>query len=122
MNRTDHKNTQQTIQLSFSALTLKRHWIGDDLLLEVSGGNKPHIGCCILAQPRTSLSGDGSVSATSSVLNVVGHKDETVCRFLAEKAASALNCTCVCTGGFHFDNITPEQIQELISALQNIEF
>ena len=47
---------------------------------------KPHIGCAVLAIPRPSLKSDGSMSCTSSVLNLSGHKDETLCRLLAERA------------------------------------
>ena len=43
--------------------------IGEDLLAFVAGGQKPHIGCTVIAVPRESLNGKG-VSATSSVINV----------------------------------------------------
>ena len=34
--------------------------IGEDLVLTLSGGEKPHIGCVVQAVPRPSLSGDGT--------------------------------------------------------------
>ena len=107
------------IKLSFADLNIEQKKIGDDILITVSGGEKPHIGCCVLAVPRPSLTGDGTVSATSSILNVTGHKDEFICRKLAEKAAAEYGCTVVCTGGFHMDHITPEQIKEVLEALEN---
>ena len=58
--------------------------IGEDLVLTLSGGEKPHIGCVVQAVPRPSLSGDGTISVTSSVINLTGHKDEFLCRRLAE--------------------------------------
>lgn len=39
--------------------------LGQDLLVSVEGGQKPHVGCVIQSVPRTSLTGDGSFSATS---------------------------------------------------------
>ena len=39
--------------------------IGEDLVLTLSGGEKPHIGCVVQAVPRPSLSGDGTISVTS---------------------------------------------------------
>ena len=60
--------------------------IGEDLVLTLSGGEKPHIGCVVQAVPRPSLSGDGTISVTSSVINLTGHKDEFLCRRLAEKS------------------------------------
>ena len=35
--------------------------IGEDLVLTLSGGEKPHIGCVVQAVPRPSLSGDGTI-------------------------------------------------------------
>ena len=97
---------------------------GDRLYLDnrklLSGGSRPHIGCTVLAVPRASLSGDGHTSDTSSVLNVTGHKDEAICRYLAEKAAAAYGCVVCCSGGFHVDHITEDQISELMSALDEV--
>ena len=64
--------------------------IGEDVLLCLQGGERPHLGCVVQTEPRESLSGDGSVSATSSVLNFPGHKDEVVCRWMAEKISKEL--------------------------------
>ena len=114
---TDSNITVNKIKLSFADVEISSKQIGDDLFICVSGGERPHIGCTVLAIPRPSLTGDGSISATSSVLNVTGHKDEAICRLLAERAAAARNCTVVCTGGFHMDNITPDQISELMNAI-----
>ena len=91
---------RQVKTLSFAELIVETENIGKDLLITVRGGTRPHIGCCVLAQPRPSLAGDGKVSATSSVLNVVGH---------------------VCTGGFHVDNMTGAQIEELLAAVKELE-
>ena len=92
--------------------------IGEDLLLSVEGGQKPHIGCVIQSVPRPSLTGDGSCSATSSVLNLTGHKDEYLCRKLSEQICAACQTTVVCTGGVHIDQITKEEICEI---MQNVE-
>ncbi len=108
-------------ELSFSKLTLQIDEVGEDISMIIRGGNKPHIGCTVLAIPRPSLSGDGSVSVTSSVLNVVGHKDEEICRYLAEETAKKKNRVIVCTGGFHMDDIRKEQIAEVIKAVKEAE-
>lgn len=94
--------------------------IGNDILLCLEGGTKPHIGCVVQAVPRLSLTGDGSGSATASVLNLTGHKDEYLCRQLAEKISSNLGTVVVCTGGFHIDNMTKEQIKEVLQAVNEI--
>ena len=83
--------------------------MGKDYTVTVCGGTLPHIGGAVMAQARPSLTGQG-VSATSSVLNCVGHKDEAIARMFAEKIAVHGNCTVVCVCGIHLDNITAEQL------------
>ena len=94
--------------------------IGEDLQICLAGGEKPHIGCVVQAVPRESLTGDGSWSATSSVWNRTGHKDEMLCRMLAEKVCSACRVVTVCSGGVHINGITGEQIRELVDAMERI--
>lgn len=113
--------TDVLLELSFSTISIHVESVGNDLLICVKGGDIPHIGCTVLAIPRPSLRQDGSISCTSSVLNVTGHKDEAICRMIAEKAAKKYHAAVVCTGGFHVDGITKEQIQEVITAVQLIE-
>ncbi len=84
--------------------------LGACMVVCVSGGDEPHIGSVVLAEARASLTGEGT-SATSSVLNRLGHKDEFVARTVAETLATALNTTVCCICGIHKDNATPEDIQ-----------
>lgn len=95
--------------------------IGEDILLYIKGGDKPHIGCTVIAVPRLSLSGNGERSVTSSVLNLTGHKDESICRMLAEDVCRTCGKTVVCTGGFHLANITAQQIKEVKIAAGQLE-
>lgn len=83
--------------------------MGKDYTVTVCGGSLPHVGSAVMAQARPSLTGSGT-SATSSVLNCVGHKDEAIARILAEKIAVRGNCTVVCVCGIHLDNITEGQL------------
>lgn len=107
-------------ELSFSRFSLDIYPVGEDIAAVLSGGERPHIGCAVLALPRPSLTGSGAVSCTSSVLNAAGHKDEAVCRQTAEALCRRYNAAVTCTGGFHQDNITPEQIEELKKALEEL--
>ena len=74
----------------------------------------------VQAVPRPSLTGNGTISATSSILNLTGHKDEALCRRLAEKLCRETGRVVVCTGGFHIDNMKPEQIDEVVKALDGL--
>ncbi len=111
---------EEVQQVAGSALQVSAAKIGEDILLCVSGGTKPHIGCVVQAVPRMSLSGDGTRSATASVLNLTGHKDEFLCRKLAEIVCSRLGVTVVCTGGFHLDGMTAGQIRELLAVTEDV--
>ena len=71
-------------QIAGITIEIQETRIGDDIVLILAGGDKPHIGCVVQAVPRPSLTNDGSISVTSSVLNLTGHKDEFLCRKLAE--------------------------------------
>lgn len=106
--------------LSSAELEIGVRRIGDDIAVWVSGGDRPHIGCVVQAVPRLSLTGDGSRSATSSVLNLTGHKDEFLCRELAETICAAVGRVTVCTGGFHCDGMTEEKIAEVVDAVKKI--
>lgn len=108
-------------ELSFSRIMVQVNQTGDDYHIVLKGGEKPHIGCCVLAIPRPSLKEDGSTSVTSSVINVTGHKDEQVCRYLAEQTAIKKKAVVVCSGGFHMDDITEAQIKEVIETVEKIE-
>ena len=103
-----------------SVLKVSAGKIGSDIFISLEGGSAPHIGCVVQAIPRASLTGDGSNSATSSVLNLTGHKDEILCRKLAEMVCSRTGCVTVCTGGFHLDGIRKEQIQEVIRVVEDV--
>ncbi|MCR5772131.1 MAG: hypothetical protein K6G87_13000 [Butyrivibrio sp.] len=105
------------IKLSFGSVNIQVMDIGSDKCVTVKGGDSPHIGCIVLAIPRPSLTGDGSISSTTSVINVTGHKDDMICKIIAEKVCNRYNCVVTCTGGIHIDNITPDQIEELFDKI-----
>lgn len=107
-------------KLSFSSLKLQAAYVGDDCFLILQGGERPHIGCTVLAVPRDSLKEDGTRSSTASVINVTGHKDEELCRYAAERVAAGKNAVTVCSGGFHMDQISQDQIRELRQAVKEL--
>jgi len=79
--------------------------IGQDLLVAIWGGEKPHIGAVSIAQPRPSLRDPKSTSATASVICHLGHKEDELAKALSEVLAAALNTQVVVTAGIHWDNI-----------------
>ena len=91
---------RECMETAGCSLEVRAAFVGEDILVCLQGGERPHLGCVVQTEPRESLTGDGSVSATSSVLNYPGHKDEVVCRYVAEKISRELKRRVVCTGDF----------------------
>jgi hypothetical protein len=88
--------------------------IGADIIVSIWGGAKPHIGSVAVAIPRPSLKKSGKMSATSSVLNFVGHKEETVTKLFSERIAARLNRNCIATAGIHIENATNEDVDSIM--------
>jgi hypothetical protein len=89
-------------------------FIGDDLLVSISGGEKPHIGAVAVAQPRPSLKDPTLTSATASVFCYVGHKEDELAKHAAEQLAKALNTRVVVTAGIHWNDLSEEGIQKVM--------
>ncbi len=86
---------------------------GQGLVVYLGGGETHHVGCVVLAEPRLSLSGDGSPSCTISLLNRLGHRDDVFAQELARRL-------CVCTGqpvsvtaGVHVEDAAWEDLGRL---------
>ena len=102
-------------------------FIGNDLLVSIWGGEKPHIGATAAAQPRPSLTNEpGKISATSSVLTYLGHKEDRIVKMASESLASVLNTNVVVTAGIHWDGLNADAIEiiwnhclELVDKLQD---
>lgn len=87
---------------------------GEDLVVVIGGGDKPHVGCVVLAQPRRTPEGAPGGSASCSVLTVPYHKEEPIARGVAEKLANELGRLVVVTAGIHEDAIDREGIEEYL--------
>ncbi len=83
---------------------------GRDVCLNVGGGSLPHIGAAAVGEPRLSLRGDGSRSASCSVLCMLGHKDDLLAREAALKIAAEVGVRAVVTVGLHVDAASPADI------------
>ena len=84
--------------------------LGRDLSVTLTGGDREHIGAVALGQPRPSLGEGGGVSATTSVLALLGHKEDDLARSLATELASRLDAVVCLACGIHLDGITREEL------------
>ena len=98
------------------AVTARASCIGDDILVCLYGGSKPHIGAAALAFP---CQDDGcGVTTWASVLGAPGHRDDTVAHKLAMSLCKATGRPVCMTVGIHIDHASGEEIAHL---LQNAE-
>ena len=84
--------------------------VGDDLVVAVGGGERPHVGSIVLAQPGPSKLPGRAWSASCSVLTIPPHKEEPIARGIATRLAEGLGRVTVVTAGVHDDNLGPDGI------------
>ena len=87
--------------------------IGNDVLIFIWGGERPHIGAVAAAQPRPSLADANARGATASVLTYLGHKEDEVVKQVSETIAAALDRNVVVTAGIHWDNLDKKAIETI---------
>ena len=110
------------ISLSAGRITVEATVVraGDDLCIVLTGGDRPHIGTVTLSVARPSLADATRTSATTSVLNLTGHKDGEAAQYLSQRLAAALGATVVVTGGIHVDAIQPGEIRTVLHLVDRL--
>ena len=84
--------------------------MGEDLVVAVGGGERPHVGSVVLAQPSLSKLPGRAWSASCSVLTIPPHKEEPIARGIATRLAEDLGRVTVVTAGVHDDNLDADGI------------
>nr|WP_310443134.1 hypothetical protein [Tissierella sp.] len=83
---------------------------GKDVSVCIFGGDVPHIGAVSVAVPRKSLTGDGSNSASASVICITGHKEDELARLIALRLSSKWQCNVTVSVGVHVDDAKKDDI------------
>ncbi|MDP6626450.1 MAG: hypothetical protein QGG50_01015 [Methanopyri archaeon] len=89
---------------------LEKREMGDDLLL-LLGGGATHIGCVAVCEP-----GEEPRS-----IALPGHKEDVVAAPLARAVASRTGRRVAVVAGIHYDEISSEQIQQVIDECKGYE-
>ena len=84
--------------------------MGEDLVVAVGGGQRPHVGSVVLAQPLPSKAPGREWSASCSVLTIPPHKEEPLARGIAVKLAETLGRVTVVTAGVHDEDLDAEGV------------
>ncbi|HHW42314.1 hypothetical protein GFC01_01875 [Desulfofundulus thermobenzoicus] len=86
----------------------------EGIILTILGGEKPHIGAMVLAEPRPSLADPALTSCTTTVVPRLGHKDDEIARPLAEELARRSGQPVVAVAGLHVEKAQKEDIDLLV--------
>ena len=89
--------------------------IGDDILVAIWGGEKPHIGAVAAGQAGPSLKDPNVISSSASVICYFGHKEHLLAKTAAETLAAAFNTHVVVTAGIHWDHLSKEDIRLIMA-------
>jgi len=95
--------------------------MGQDLLVTIWGGTKPHIGAVGMAIPRPSLRDSRKWSATSSNFTFLGHKEDILVKRISERLASQLKRNVVVIAGIHWDDISSKEIKAIENLTQELQ-
>ncbi len=94
---------------------------GDGILLYLGGGERPHIGTVVICEPRPSMKDNAAISCTTSVINRLSHKDDSVIVPIAEAVCRKTGKVVVATGGAHIENPEEADIKKLIDNAEEIK-
>jgi hypothetical protein len=103
-----------TREVSRVEITLEVKKLGEDYLLTLTGG-KEHAGAVAVG-----LFDEKSRRASSSVITLPGHREEQLALDSARRVSRATGKTSVFVAGIHVDNISPEEIREIVSAAEEM--
>ena len=83
---------------------LQRHYIGDDIVFFLGGGERSHIGGVVIAEPGKKV----------QAIGLTGHYDDIVLQPIAEAACKKYKTKVITVGGVHVDKATKEEIDLLV--------
>ncbi|MGL5978070.1 MAG: hypothetical protein ACRCZJ_03670 [Erysipelotrichaceae bacterium] len=97
-------------------ITCKWTYLGDDLHINLYGGDKAHIGCCVVGQYYTR---DEKDYASLSTINLLGHREEMIAQEMVEALVKKTKHTVSCCCGIHYDEVSKEQLKVVSEALHH---
>lgn len=94
--------------------------MGRDLAVSLCGGDRAHIGAVAVSQSRPSLEPGGASSATTSVIALLGHKEDDLARALAARFAAHLGAAVSVACGIHMDDIRPGELKDILAMAEEL--
>ncbi len=78
--------------------------IGEDRLLILGGGEKPHIGGVVVVEP----------GGEAKTVRLGSHYDYVILKPIAEEACRKYSVTAVAVGGIHIENASKDEIEMIV--------
>lgn len=94
--------------------------MGQDVSVMIYGGDLPHLGATAVSQSRPSLSDPNKVSATVSVITLLGHKEDRLAYRAASYLTEQLHVNTVVSCGIHMDDIEKEEFGDIERMVQEL--
>ena len=86
----------------------------DGLIVQLMGGEKPHVGAVVLTVLRPDSIDSEKIKCNSTVVPRLGHREDDIAKPIAEEIAKSLRQTVALVAGIHIDNATSEDIKILV--------
>ncbi len=87
-------------------IRLQAIFMGKDLCILIDGGDKPHIGAVTLAYEKNNLN--------PNTLIIPHHKEDIISQDVSKIVSNAMNCAVCCICGIHINNITKDEILQVL--------
>lgn len=91
-------------------LRMTAQFLGRDLCVTLSGGDKPHIGAVALAGSRT----------PASALVLPEHREGELAQRIAGTIAAEFNVAVSVSCGVHLDEVLPEEIRDVLELAEEL--
>lgn len=108
---------EEVIELDSGRLRIKFRFLslGNDIICLVTGGES-HLGASSISE---CYNRKDSHRATTSSISVKGHKEKVITEIISEKISKELRCNVLVVAGVHYDNITKEEIADILNICRN---
>ena len=93
---------------------------GEDLVVVVGGGERPHVGASALGLSVPSLKDPARRTQSSALASVPGHKEESLARDAALRLAARLDRHVVVTVGIHDDGADRARIEGYLALFDRL--
>jgi len=87
---------------------------GDDLVISIIGGDRPHVGAVAAAYCAASAGSGERPDVSASVITLPGHREDGIARMTALKLAKRFGVNVAVTAGMHWDGISKAGIAAVV--------